>query len=60
MRTGPQHHVKGNTHQAGTDARAGQVLDEAIGHRFEDVGAAGTPQHSGVSCGETGAEIHID
>ena len=44
--------VEGNAHQAGADTRARQVLDEAAGHRFKDVSAAGAPQHRGIACGE--------
>lgn len=56
-RTGTQRQVEGNAHQAGADPRARQVLDEAVGDRFEDAGAAGAPQHCGVACvdGERGA-----
>ena len=54
---GSQGHVEGDAHQAGTDPGACQVLDEAIGHGFEDAGAAGAPQHGGVSCGEKGEEL---
>ena len=53
-RAGSEYHVEGNTHQAGADTRACQVLDEAIGHRFKDIRAAGAPQHRGISCGEAG------
>lgn len=50
--TGAQCDVEGDAHQAGADPRARHVLHEAVGHRLEDVGAAGAPQHCGVSCGE--------
>ena len=48
-RASAQGHVERHTHQAGTDARTRQVLDEAPGHRLEDVGAAGAPQHHGIT-----------
>lgn len=51
-RAGPQRHIEGNAHQACTDPWTRQVLDEAIGHRFKDIRAAGAPQHCGVTCGE--------
>lgn len=44
--------VEGNAHQAGADTWARQVLDEAAGHRFKDISAAGAPQHHGITCGE--------
>lgn len=47
---GTEHHVEWDAHQAGADTRAGQVFDEAVGHGFEDVCAAGAPQHRGISC----------
>lgn len=58
-RAGSECHVEGDAHQAGTDARTCQVLDEAIGHRFKDVCAAGAPQYGGISCGqkETGRTV---
>lgn len=49
---GAQCDVKGDAHQAGADPRARHVLHKAVGHRLEDVGAAGAPQDCGVSCGE--------
>lgn len=49
---GAQCDVEGDAHEAGADPRACHVLHEAAGHRLEDVGAAGAPQHCGVSCGE--------
>lgn len=49
---GAQRDVEGDAHQAGADPRARHVLHEAVGHRLEDVGAAGAPQHCGVSCRE--------
>lgn len=51
-RAGSQGHVEGDAQQAGTDTRARQVLDKSVGHGFEDVCAAGAPQHRGISCGE--------
>lgn len=58
-RAGSKCNVEGNTHQAGTDTWARQVLDEAVGHGFKDIRAAGAPQHRGISCGEEerGAEL---
>lgn len=56
-RAGSECHVEGNAHQAGTDTRARQVLDEAIGDGFEDVCAARAPQHCGISCVEKGEEL---
>lgn len=50
-RAGSQCNVEGNADQAGADPRARQVLDEAVGHGFKDVRAAGAPQHRGISCG---------
>lgn len=49
---GAQRDVEGDTHQAGADPRARHVLHEAVGYGLEDVGAAGAPQHRGISCGE--------
>lgn len=49
---GAQCDVEGDAHQAGADPRARHVLHKAVGHRLEDLGAAGAPQHCGVSCGE--------
>lgn len=49
---GAQRDVEGDAHQAGADPRARHVLHEAVGHRLEDVRAAGAPQHRGISCGE--------
>lgn len=49
---GAQRDVEGHAHQAGADPRARHVLHEAVGHGLEDVGAAGAPQHRGISCGE--------
>lgn len=51
-RAGPECNVEGNADQAGADARARQVLDESVGYGFEDVCAAGAPQHRGISCVE--------
>lgn len=51
-RAGAQHYVEGDAHQPSADPRAGQVLDEPVGDRLEDVCAAGAPQHGGVTCGE--------
>lgn len=51
-RAGSECHVERDADQAGTDARACQVLNEAVGHRFKDVCAAGAPQHGGVACGQ--------
>lgn len=51
-RIGSECHIKGDAHQAGTDTRPCQVLDESIGHCFKDVCAAGAPQHSGITCRE--------
>ena len=53
---GAERHVEGDAHHAGTDTRARQVLDEAIGHGFKDACAAGAPQHCGISCGVRGGE----
>ncbi len=53
-RAGSERDVEGNADQAGTDARARQVLDESVGHRFKDISAAGAPQYRGVSCEEKG------
>lgn len=51
-RAGSKCNVKGNTHQAGANTRARQVLDKAVGHGFEHIRAAGAPQHGGITCGE--------
>lgn len=56
---GSERHVEGDAHQAGADARARQVLDEAVCHRFKDIRAAGAPQHRGISCGEEGREAEL-
>lgn len=42
-RADSERHVERNAHQAGTNSRARQVLDEAIGHGFKDICAAGAP-----------------
>lgn len=49
-RAGVQENIERHAHQASADSRAGQVLNEASGDRLEDVGAAGAPQHSGITC----------
>lgn len=61
-RAGSECHIERDADQAGTDTRARQVLDEAIGHRFKDVRAAGAPQHSGIACGQkkTGERLEYD
>lgn len=51
-RIGSECHIKGYAHQAGTDTRPCQVLDESISHCFKDVCAAGAPQHGGITCQE--------
>lgn len=51
---GTQHNVEGHARQAGADPRARHVLHEAAGHGLEDFGAAGAPQHCGVSCRKDG------
>lgn len=58
-RAGSECDVEGNTHQAGADTRARQVLDKAIGHGLKHICAAGAPQHSGITCreGQRGAEL---
>lgn len=48
-RAGVQEHVERHAHQAGADAWAGQVLNEAPSDCLEDVGAAGAPQHDSIS-----------
>lgn len=57
-RAGAQCNVEGDAHQAGTDSRARHVLHKAVGDGFKDIGAAGAPQHCGISCG--GKEILIN
>lgn len=58
-RAGSESDVEGDAHQAGADSRARQVLDEAVGHGFKDICAAGAPQDRGISCGEeeSGADL---
>lgn len=51
-RAGSERNVEGDAHQAGADSWARQVLDEAVGHGFKDICAAGAPQDRGISCGE--------
>lgn len=48
---GPQRHIKGNAEQGGADTGTRQVLHEAVGHWFEDAGAARAPQHRRITCG---------
>lgn len=50
--TGIQGYVKGHTHQASTNARTRQVLDEEICDRLEDIGVTSAPQHCNIAWGQ--------
>lgn len=48
--TGTKSNVKRHTDQAGTDPRAGQILDEPVCYRLKYRCSASWPQHHYVTC----------